>query len=237
MSQTYNLSVSGMHCAGCGLAIEDRISKMKGVKDVKVSYQQNTIKIVSDRKLSITALNKPLSDTGYKITEGGSTLPIIKTIKKYSPILVILLMVTAFSLFNEAILKPTFLISNFLNTYMAVFFLVFSAFKLVNLTGFANSFSQYDPIAKRSKLYAYSYPFIELVLGLMFATSTLIMLANVVTIIVMGVGTVGVVSALRSKKTIVCACLGGFFNLPMSYVTLFENLTMIAMAFIMLLFF
>jgi hypothetical protein len=74
-------------------------------------------------------------------------------------------------------------------------------------------------------------------LGLMFATVTLTMLANVITIIVMGVGTVGVVSALRSKKTIVCACLGGFFNLPMSYVTLFENLTMIAMAFIMLLFF
>jgi phage shock protein PspC (stress-responsive transcriptional regulator) len=53
----------------------------------------------------------------------------------------------------------------------------------------------------------------------------------------MGIGTVGVISALKSKRTIVCACLGGFFNLPMSYVTLFENLTMIAMAFIMLLFF
>ena len=44
------------------------------------------------------------------------------------------------------------------------------------------------------------------------------------------VGAVGVVQATLSKQTIQCACLGTVFKLPMSVVTVIENLGMAAMA-------
>ena len=44
------------------------------------------------------------------------------------------------------------------------------------------------------------------------------------------IGTVGVLQSLLAKRTIQCACLGAVFNLPMSWVTLVEDLLMAGMA-------
>jgi hypothetical protein len=44
------------------------------------------------------------------------------------------------------------------------------------------------------------------------------------------VGAIGVVQATLSKTTIQCACLGTVFQLPMSVITVVENLGMAAMA-------
>ena len=50
----------------------------------------------------------------------------------------------------------------------------------------------------------------------------------------MGVGTVGVVRTLLARRKIRCACLGTVFNLPMSSVTLVEDVLMAGMAAVML---
>ena len=52
--------------------------------------------------------------------------------------------------------------------FMGIVFLLLSILKLINIKGFANMFVQYDLIAKKSKIYAYIYPFIEFFLGLMY---------------------------------------------------------------------
>ena len=49
------------------------------------------------------------------------------------------------------------------------------------------------------------------------------------------IGAVGVLRALLRKDTIRCACLGTALNLPMTTVTLVEDLVMAAMAGAMLL--
>lgn len=46
----------------------------------------------------------------------------------------------------------------------------------------------------------------------------------------MAVGTVGVARALPARRKIRCACLGAVFKLPMSYVTLAEDVLMAGMA-------
>jgi hypothetical protein len=51
-----------------------------------------------------------------------------------------------------------------------------------------------------------------------------------VTIIVMGFSSLGVVRAVMNKQKIRCACLGAVFNLPMSTITIIEDLLMVAMA-------
>jgi len=118
---------------------------------------------------------------------------------------------------------------------MAGFFIAFSFFKFLNLSGFANSFAMYDIIAIKWKEFGYIYPFIELILGISYLLSSNLFTTNFITIIVLGTGTIGVVKSNLSQQKIKCACLGDIFNLPMSKVTIIENLTMIIMAFLMML--
>jgi hypothetical protein len=118
--------------------------------------------------------------------------------------------------------------------FMAGFFLVFSFFKLLNLRAFADAYGGYDVVAARWRAWGYAYPFVELALGAAYLTGAWPVLTNAVTLVVMGVGTVGVVKSLLARRKIRCACLGAVFNLPMSFVTLVEDLLMAAMAAVML---
>lgn len=117
-----------------------------------------------------------------------------------------------------------------MNHFMAGFFLVFSFFKLLDVPAFADSFSMYDLVAGQSRAYALAYPFIELALGLAYLARLAPTATNVVTLIVMGIGAIGVVRSLLAKRKIRCACLGAVFNLPMSTITLVEDILMAGMA-------
>ena len=57
---------------------------------------------------------------------------------------------------------------------------------------------------------------------------------NAVTILVMGISSIGVIRSVINKQKIQCACLGAVFNLPMSTVTIIEDLLMVSMAIISL---
>jgi hypothetical protein len=117
-----------------------------------------------------------------------------------------------------------------MNTFMAGFFLVFSFFKLLDLKGFANSYAMYDLLAMKVPVYGFIYPFIELGLGIAFLTGFNPIFTNWATIIAMGFSSIGVIQSVLNKKKIQCACLGAVFNLPMSTVTIIEDLLMVAMA-------
>lgn len=116
---------------------------------------------------------------------------------------------------------------------MAGFFFVFSFFKLLNLKGFAEGYGTYDVVARAIPAYGFIYPFIELALGIAFLTGWEPMTTNVLTLVVMGVSTVGVAQSLLKKKPFQCACLGTVIKLPLSKVTLFEDLLMVAMSLVM----
>ena len=115
---------------------------------------------------------------------------------------------------------------------MAAF--VFSFFKILDLKGFPESFKMYDPLAKAVPFYAKIYPFFELALGILFLMRIQIPVALIVTIIILGITTIGVIKVLLDKKTIQCACLGTALKLPMTKATFIENAIMIIMAIIML---
>ena len=92
----------------------------------------------------------------------------------------------------------------------------------------------YDPFAKRAPIYGYIYPFIEVLLGIMFLTRFQVNIALILTVIVLGITTIGVTQTLINKKSIKCACLGTTLNLPMTEATLIENALMIIMALILI---
>lgn len=124
----------------------------------------------------------------------------------------------------------------FMSSFMAGYFLVFAGFKLLDIRGFANGFSQYDVIAKKLPFYALSYPFIELAFGLAYTTNFYPVTTNYTVLFIMLISGIGVYLKLQEKFRVHCACLGSVINLPLSNFTLAENLGMAAMALGMILF-
>lgn len=118
--------------------------------------------------------------------------------------------------------------------FMGGFFIFFGSFKLIGYEMFTLMFPIYDPLAKKNKLYTLTYPFIEVFLGFLYCVNLAALPRDVVTLFIMSIGAYGVIKSLPRGETIRCACLGNIIKLPLSTVTLLEDLTMAFMAFIML---
>ena len=125
-------------------------------------------------------------------------------------------------------------VSETMRYFMAGFFIVFAFFKLLDIHGFANAYAGYDLLAARWRGWGLIYPFIELGLGLALLANWQMQLALWLTIVVMGFSALGVIQAVMSRRTIPCACLGAVFKLPMSTVTIVEDVGMVVMAAFML---
>jgi hypothetical protein len=156
----------------------------------------------------------------------------VYTIKNFLPLIIIVLIIVGLTAFLQ--LFHGWGIHEIMYDFMGLFFVVFSLFKIINIRKFAEAYSMYDIIAKRSWLYAYLYPFIELTLGIMYLTRFQLFFANLITFVLMVIGSIGVGYELYQQKEIVCACLGAVFKIPMTYVTLAEDLIMGAMALYMI---
>jgi hypothetical protein len=118
--------------------------------------------------------------------------------------------------------------------FMGLFLVLFAMFKLFDLPGFADGFQMYDLIAKRSRSYAFIYPFIELGLGLAYLANVAPTVVNLLTLCVFTVGALGVWVALQRKLDVNCACLGTTLHVPLSTVAVVEDFGMAVMAALML---
>lgn len=118
--------------------------------------------------------------------------------------------------------------------FMGFFLCQFAMLKLFHPSDFADGFQMYDLVAKKFRVYAYLYPLIELGLGLAYLSFIYPIATYIITLVVMGVGTVGVILALRRGLDIRCACMGTILDVPLSTVTLSEDIAMGVMACLML---
>lgn len=115
--------------------------------------------------------------------------------------------------------------------FMGFFLATFAAFKFIGYDMFPVMFAEYDPIAKRSRLYARTYPFIEFGLGVLYLGNLGGRTRDALTLAVTAIGAVGVWGAISARRSAVhCACLGNVIKLPLSSVSLVEDLAMGAMA-------
>lgn len=153
--------------------------------------------------------------------------------RDFLPLIVIFIIISAFTLARQ--LMGGWGLMGAMNDFMAGFFIVFGAFKIINLPGFVTAYKTYDLLAQQSTAYAYAYPFIELALGCAYLFRWYPIATNTITFAIMLISAIGVGLELAKGRDIMCACLGVVFKLPMTYVTLFEDLLMAGMAFGMLL--
>lgn len=238
MTHTYN--ISGMTCSSCKASVEEAFSALPNVENVSVNLEAKEATIKMKSHIEVDTLQNALPEK-YKISEkkeknvfqsASNVVEEEKTdLQQLFPLFLILGYITIASIMLN--INP-WDGNNFMLDFMGLFYIVFSFFKLLDLKGFPDSFGMYDPLAKAIPAYGWIYPFIEVVLGLMFLTRFQIDIALIITLIVLGITTVGVTRTLLSKKTIQCACLGTALKLPMTKATFIENSIMIVMAVIML---
>ncbi|MDP5139498.1 MAG: cation transporter [Spirosomaceae bacterium] len=250
-------SVTGMTCGSCVAKVKTALEKLPGVENAVVQLQypqavistQNDIDLASFRRAVKAAGNYDISEK--ELVKELAPFPTIsikkkgvansvaeslpeKSINTYKPLILIVSFIAGVSLLAQ---YPFTEFSGMLwmRHFMAGFFIVFAFFKLLNISGFASSYKMYDIVAARWSTWGYIYPFVELALGVMYLINFSPMLTNIATIIVLGVSSIGVIESNLNNRKIKCACLGDVFNLPMSTVTIVEDLTMVGMAILMLL--
>ena len=119
---------------------------------------------------------------------------------------------------------------NCFQDFIGSFLIIFAIFKLVHLKHFVEAYRIYDIIAQKNILYAYAYPCIELCLGIAYIIRFVPIVTNSITLILMLISSIGVIIELRKRKKVTCACLQEVFKLPMTYVTLVENVIIALMA-------
>ena len=115
--------------------------------------------------------------------------------------------------------------------FVAVAMCLLAMLKLQDVDRFATMFLGYDLLARAYVPYAYAYPFAEFGAGALMLAGVATWLSAPVALVIGGIGAVSVIKAVYlEKRELKCACVGGSSNVPLGFVSLTENLMMVAMA-------
>ena len=153
----------------------------------------------------------------------------------YAPVIAIFSVAALLSLAFQFFVSEDFISIRTLVLFIAFSMTLLAVQKLKDLYSFTNSFITYDLLAMRWLRYGYIYPFLEAYAGIgMVAQLPAIAVAP----FSLFIGTVGAISVFKAvyvdKRELKCACVGGDSNVPLGFVSLSENIFMIAGALLML---
>ena len=145
----------------------------------------------------------------------------------YTPVIAIfavtLLLSLAFSLSGAGLSMYT------LELFVALTMAVLAIQKLQDLNSFSNSFITYDLLAMKVIPYAYVYPFLEAFVGVAMIAALPVYWVAPISLLIGSVGAISVIKAVYiDKRELKCACVGGDSNVPLGFISLTENLFMIA---------
>jgi copper chaperone CopZ len=248
---TYQLS--GLHCGACVAKVTQALQPLADKVTVTLNPMQATLQ---GAHADLAQLQTAVAGAGkYILTEPVLTVDAapVSWLATYYPLLLIVAFILGGSLLlqvglhaaamDEPMGLPMHLMMGLstvtagetMRYFMAGFFLVFSFFKLLDIQAFADAYAGYDLLAARWHGWGMVYPFVELALGMAYLSHYNPVLTHWATIIVMGFSAIGVIRAVTNKTKIQCACLGTVFKLPMSTVTIVEDVGMVLMAAWMLL--
>ncbi|GGW74962.1 glutaredoxin family protein [Alteromonas halophila] len=154
----------------------------------------------------------------------------------YTPVIAIFAVAALLTVALQFAVSGSYLSVRSLLLFIAFSMTLLAVQKLKDLFSFTNSFITYDLLAMRWIKYGYVYPFAEAYAGIGMVAQ---LPALTVAPVSLFIGIVGAVSVFKAvyidKRELTCACVGGDSNVPLGFVSLSENLFMIAGGLIMLL--
>jgi len=149
----------------------------------------------------------------------------------YKPVIAVFAMTAAMALAASFAASGNALTVRAAEWFIGFSMCVLAILKLQNLETFSSTFLGYDLLAKRWVPYAYVYPFAEGLAGVLMIAGALTWLSIPLASIIGGIGAVSVFKAVYvDRRELKCACVGGGSNVPLGFVSLTENLMMVAMA-------
>jgi hypothetical protein len=146
--------------------------------------------------------------------------------RSYLPIIYVYIL----TLFLASLVSRFFnfnLFTDQVSIFLGIFSLVFSIFKLYRLENYVEALAEYDFLTQKFKPYGYAFPFFEFTFGVMFLFRVENLSTEITCLFLFTLNLISVLNALTKKRKFVCACLGDLIKVPLSYVSLIENLTMI----------
>lgn len=226
-----------MTCGSCVAKVKSELLKLGDILSADIQLKSPQATIEMNKHISTAILQQAISKAGnYQISEEqghathtGSALVDDDEKISYFPVFLIFGYISLVTVLIQAV-KGSFSWMQWMNHFMAGFFFVFSFFKLMNLKGFAEGYKSYDIVAKQLPVWGFVYPFVELGFAILLLTGFQPVLVNTAIFLIMGISVIGVIQSLVRKTSFQCACLGTIIKLPLSKLTLFEDLLMIGMS-------
>ncbi len=160
----------------------------------------------------------------------GKPLPDSKS-TTYRPVIVLFALTALMALATSMAVFGTPFTIHALAWFIAFSMTVLALLKLQDVETFSSMFLNYDLLAPRFVPYAYIYPYAEAFAGILMIAGVWVWLSAPVALFIGGIGAVSVFKAVYiDKRELKCACVGGASKVPLGFVSLTENLMMIAMA-------
>ena len=220
-----HFKVFGMTCTGCEAAVVAAALEIEGVSKAVANQKKDLLTIWARTPVSTAALEAALPKKYALMVEAVAQEP--SKLKQLFP----LFLIFGFIIDTTVLIHwSTWNMTAMMYYFMGMFFMVFSFFKMLDIKGFQASFKMYDPLTAAWPAYGFIYPFIEFALGACYIRDFVPDWVLWITIVILGITTVGVVKTLLKKRAIQCACLGSVLKLPMTEATFIENAIMIVMA-------
>ena len=153
----------------------------------------------------------------------------------YQPIIAVFATTLLMALATTWAMTGSLTLPLIIKLFIAISMCVLAILKLRDLYAFSNQFITYDLLAMRWVRYAYIYPFVEMLAGVCMIAGLFIPIAAPAALFIGTVGAISVVKAVYiDKRELKCACVGGDSNVPLGFISLTENIMMVAMAIWML---
>ncbi|MFC5049858.1 glutaredoxin family protein [Rubritalea spongiae] len=149
----------------------------------------------------------------------------------YQPVMAVFAVTSLMAIATLLSVENGFFVVRFVELFIAFSMCVLGMLKLQDLLSFATGFVQYDLFAQRYVPYSYVYPFVEAGAGVCMIMGIAVWVVAPITLLVSTIGAISVFKAVYvEKRSLSCACVGGGSSVPLGFISLTENLMMMAMA-------
>ncbi len=160
---------------------------------------------------------------GLKVADPDAT--------SYTPVIALFAMTALMALAASFAVEGSAFTLRAAEWFISFSMIVLALLKLQDVDKFATMFLNYDLLARRWVPYASIYPFAEGLAGVLMTAHALPWMSIPLALFIGGIGAVSVFKAVYiDKRDIKCACVGGSSKVPLGFVSLTENVMMVAMA-------
>jgi glutaredoxin len=207
-----------------GFAVEDRhLATREATEAFKAEHQVQTTPQIFIDGARIGGYDDLRRFLGKRVADPKAT--------SYRPVIALFAMTALTAMAASYAVSGSVLTVRAAEWFIGFSMVVLALLKLQDVERFATMFLNYDLLARRWVPYSYVYPFAEGLAGILMVAGALTWLSVPIALFI---GTIGAVSVFKAvyvdKRELKCACVGGASNVPLGFVSLTENVMMVAMA-------